>query len=623
VTVAAGSAAWRALEVERALADARLGDLGGGRARVEQVLRDSATEEALTIGRARLARASLLIVADTASSTDQALTDLEVAAAHLRLAGDRAWEADCHQAAGYGCHYTNGRHDAAIEALERSLALRPSPDAGRAEALTYLAEVLIRVGRLEDATVALREARAIANRLGAARAIAYVAWTLADLHAQRRDRRAASAALDEAEAHLAELARSLAEIDFLVDAARIRAVVGDAEGAARDIERAERVARGSAREDVPLMARARYELLFGDPGIALQALGRVDDSAVAYRGERWLRELLRAATYARLGDAERATDSLASARGMVQDEGDPERLSRLEPELLALAARTAPAAPAERLSVTVSMLGRFAVERGGTDVTPPPGRPQMLVKLLALHATLAADEAMELLWPDVDPGTGRARLRNLLNRVRAASGHIVVRGGDALALAPGVIVDAQRFEQAAAKALAARPSERAGLGRAALAWSTGELLPGDRYEDWADVPRERLRRRRLALLDLVADDAAAKGDFDEAARLLDEAIASDPLEGIRYVRLARALLAQGRTRAAMNVAQRGASAADELGTVPSTDLRELISEIARVEGRGAQAGPASVGCRTVGTGFVGQRRARGMAPRSRSGGLVT
>ncbi len=46
-------------------------------------------------------------------------------------------------------------------------------------------------------------------------------------------------------------------------------------------------------------------------------------------------------------------------------------------------------------------------------------------------------------------------------------------------------------------------------------------LPADRYADWAAVPRERLPRRHLPLLDLVAEDAIARGDLDEATSLLD------------------------------------------------------------------------------------------------------
>jgi DNA-binding SARP family transcriptional activator len=585
-----GTPAHRALSAEMALAEARAGHLSEGRTKVDNVLAAATSDEVVTIGRAHLVRAYTLIVGDTAGATNEALIDLEQAAARFRLANERTWEADTHQAAGFGCHYTNGRYEAAIESLERSLALRPAPDAGRAQGLTYLAEVMIRTGRVEDAAVALREARAIAQRLGDERSIAYVAWTTAELHAQRRDAVAAITALEEAEAHSGDVARSLAGIDFLVDSSRIRMLVGDRGGALRELERAEQIARGTAREDLPLTARARFEILFGDARAGLAAIDRLDASSVAYRGERWSRALFRAAALARLRDRAGSAAVLAEMRAALAAEGDPERAARLEPELLAL---VEPAqANAESASLRVTMLGGFAVERGTADITPPAGLASTLVKLLALRGTLTVDEAMDLLWPESETELDPVRIRNLLHRIRATSGELVERVDDTgLRLAPGTVIDARSFEDAAAAELSASAPERAALARRALAWSTGELLPADRYQDWADLPRERIRRRRLALLDLVADDAMEHGDLDEAARVLDAAIEDDPLEEVRYVRLARALLSQGRTRAVLAVARRGVKAARELGVEPRRDLREVIASIAAVEGRPVSPAP--------------------------------
>ncbi len=579
------TAAGRALTVEWALAVARAGALSEARQAVDEAMARAGTDEAVAIARAHLVRAYTLIVGDTAGATDAALVDLEQAAARFKLAGDHAWEADALQAAGFGCHYTNGRYEAAIESLERSLALRPAADAGRSQALTYLAEVMLGVGRVDEAAVALREARAIAQRLGDKRSIAYVAWSTANLYAQRRDRQHALAELQEAEAHSSDVARSLAGIDFLTDAARIRMVVGDEAGARRDLERAEAVAAGTEREDLPLAARARFEILFGDARTAIAALDRLDRSSVTYRGEQWLRELLRGAALMRLGERDQARDLIVRMRAELGDDAD--RPALLEPELLALA--TAASEASDETAARITLLGGFGVARGARNVTPAAGRPATLVKLIALRGTIGVEEALELLWPDDEGEIDRARIRNVLHRVRSTSGELIERVGDALTLAPDVIVDAQRFEQAAAAALNAPREERAALARRALAWSTGELLPADRYADWADVPRERVRRRRLALLDLVADDAIAHGELDEAARVLDEAITDDPLEEMRYDRLARALLTQGRSRAALGVAQRGIAAAEELGVDPSAELVATVAAIAAVEGR-TQAG---------------------------------
>ena len=60
-----------------------------------------------------------------------------------------------------------------------------------------------------------------------------------------------------------------------------------------------------------------------------------------------------------------------------------------------------------------------------------------------------------------------------------------------------VAVDALRLEQRADAALAQRdPADCAD----AAAIYTGDLLPGARFEPWAEATRERLRERQLQLL---------------------------------------------------------------------------------------------------------------------------
>jgi DNA-binding SARP family transcriptional activator/ATP/maltotriose-dependent transcriptional regulator MalT len=575
----AGTPSRRAIDAEKARAIARAGDLDGALRAADAVLASAGPDEIVTRGRAHLVRALCLLVQDTAGSIADVATQLELAIGLFSLAGERGWEAEAHQVLGFGVHFTTGAIPLAIERLDRALALRPAPDAARATTLTYVAEVLVHAGRLDDAAVALRESSEIGHRLGDGQAIAYAAWSTAQLAGARRDRGAAISALEEAEAHPEGWFDQLAGVDFLSDASITLAKVGDQEGARRYLARSEERAHGTARQGLPLAARARLEATFGDPAAGLAVLEELDRSPLVYQADRWLHLLLRAACTARLGDAEEAAALVRRSQQAASDLGDAGRPAAQEPELLAIALPGA--APAgERSTTMVVLLGRFAVERDGLDASPPPGRPATLVKLLALRGTLTADEAIDQLWPEADIDTGRARLRNLLNRIRQTSGPLVDRLDGALALAAGTAVDAHRFEEEATLALTAPLEERAGLARRALARSTGELLPADLYADWATVPRERLRRRHLALVDLVAEDAIERGDLDEADRLLDSAIGSDPLEEVRYVRLARALLGQGRVRRARRVADQGLAVAAELGAEPGDELRGLLEEFA-------------------------------------------
>jgi DNA-binding SARP family transcriptional activator len=221
------------------------------------------------------------------------------------------------------------------------------------------------------------------------------------------------------------------------------------------------------------------------------------------------------------------------------------------------------------------MLGTFAVRSGQRDLTPASGHPSTLLKLLALRGTMTVDAAIDALWPDADIDTGRARLRNTMNRLRGKAGACIERRGESLELAEGVRCDIDAFERAAAEALAGDPSMRIGLARQAISLYTGELLPGDAFEDWAAAPRERMLRRYVALIDLVANAAGQEGNYDEAARLLDLGVTADPLDERRYVRLGQVLLTQGRVAAARQVAERGVAVLDELGLPPGPELSRL------------------------------------------------
>ena len=193
------------------------------------------------------------------------------------------------------------------------------------------------------------------------------------------------------------------------------------------------------------------------------------------------------------------------------------------------------------------------------------------------------------MWPECDGATGRSRLRNTLNRLKARSGDIVVRNGDALELAADVVVDVAGFETAAEEALAAPAAARAGLARRAVALYRGELLPGDRYANWAAAPRERLRRRYLTLVDLLAADAEARGDLDEAVRQLDAGMAIEPLDDLRPARAARLLLSQGRRASARDVLRHALGVVDELGVSPGAELSQVLDELGYADGVRADA----------------------------------
>jgi DNA-binding SARP family transcriptional activator len=257
----------------------------------------------------------------------------------------------------------------------------------------------------------------------------------------------------------------------------------------------------------------------------------------------------------------------------------------LLPLAAAAGSRSAPALAAEAPPLSLTLLGRFEVRRHGLPVALPPGRPAKAVRAVAAAGgRLHAEELIEILWPGVDPERGRNRLRNLLSRLRAAAGGVLVREQETITVAPGLESDAALFEAQARAAMAARSagevSRALGLARAAALRYGGDFLPDDRYEDWAAGVRDRLRGRYVELLDMLAEDAAARGEIDEAARLVRRGCECEPLDEDRHVRLARMLASQGRAGSALAALEQARASLAELGLAPSPALEALEAELA-------------------------------------------
>ncbi len=229
---------------------------------------------------------------------------------------------------------------------------------------------------------------------------------------------------------------------------------------------------------------------------------------------------------------------------------------------------------------SVKTLGHFEVRRGGRPVHLAPQVALVVKLVVAAGQAVHVEQAMETLWPEVDPERGRRRLRNVLARLHRAAGPIVVRAGHELVVAPGVTLDTQRFEAEARQAVIALTSGSDGpaarsQARAATRLYSGDFLAEERYEPWATGTRERLRRFRLRLLDAWATAAAAEGEQAEAEACLRVGIESDPTDDGRYLSLARLLAASGRPAAAAAVLSRAQAVAEELGLPASPAVAAL------------------------------------------------
>jgi DNA-binding SARP family transcriptional activator len=483
--------------------------------------------------------------------------------------------------------FPRGEANAALEHLEAGLSLVVDRPRKWAYLLVFHAEVAIELGRHDQCEADVREILRVASDLPHAEILhGYSHWLLAISASQRRD-----AAETLKQVRLAEVHKGVwwtrAGAEFLADAADCLDRVGHSALAIDFLRRAQ----ADPQDAGPLIAMAEAALLarHGDPHLAERKLLCAPAHQVAPR-EYWRLTLLRAYAAFRRGDADAgalAARAFEEAARLGLAHLPYTKEGAITEELLGLAVETGqPAAlalEAAALPVWISVLGRFTLTRGGRPVPLSQGQATQLLKMVATSGgRVPAEVAIEALWPEAGREAGRNRLRTVLNRQRAEAGEVIVRAGDMLMLAPEVQVDLELFQAEGRRALAlglAEPALAVAVARAAVARYRGDVLPDDLYEEWARGPRDRARRTMLALLDLCADAATARGDLDETRRVIELTIDLAPYDDARYLRAATALLEQGRRGAALTVVRRARAALAELGLQPPPNLISLEETI--------------------------------------------
>jgi len=190
----------------------------------------------------------------------------------------------------------------------------------------------------------------------------------------------------------------------------------------------------------------------------------------------------------------------------------------------------------ESETVRIGLLGRFSISVGERKVDEGAWRLRKaasLLKLLALAPghRMHRERAMDLLWPESGKKAASNNLRQTIHVARKtlhpdpeiASRYLSVRGEQLLMCPEGALwVDVDAFEEAADTA---RRSKDPAAFRVAIELYSGELLPEDRYEEWAENRRQELRRTFLLLLVELA------GLYEERGTDEDLALAVQPYRG--------------------------------------------------------------------------------------------
>lgn len=246
----------------------------------------------------------------------------------------------------------------------------------------------------------------------------------------------------------------------------------------------------------------------------------------------------------------------------------------------------------EAETLRIRLLGGFSVSVGNRTIQENMWRLRKaagLVKLLALSPDhrLHREQLLELLWPDLAPKAAANNLHYALHGARrtlginqtSASPYLRFQG-ERLGLCPeGLLwVDVEAFEDAAGSRVTREPAAY----RRAIELYAGELLPGDRYEDWADARRQELRDTFLSLLVELARLYEGRGEHESAIKALQRLLVEEPAREVAHVGLMRLYVLSGRQGDALGQYERLREVlAMELGAEPTADTLRLREEIAR------------------------------------------
>jgi DNA-binding SARP family transcriptional activator len=549
---------------ERAIDDSRTNP--GSRAVVEAVMMRADPENTshqIALGRALLAGGQALAWTGTETSIVESRREFRAAAEIFADLGRTDWQGSALLRCGYSAYFQYGDL-AGAEPLMRAAINIYAPGQRRNGALPFYADVLIDMGEFDRADEVVQECFESAQHSGDANKLPEAVWSMARIAAGRGDPRRTERLLREAERLAEDADWFVGHVGgwFLTEAAEMLDRVGLPAEANRFYERALEQSRAyTAETDAGIVqARAMLTARSGDPLQALEQLQEIVRSDWLEKRLVWRHELMRAwATFraGREGAGPRAAQAFATAARMGG--GDLRVALAGERELTVALAPLAEAAgdgAARRLlldgrELLIRLFGTPSVTRpDGSTVELPAGKPGELTRILALHPDgLPVDVVLDWFFGDTPLDAARQRLRQILTRLRAAAGEIVVRDGNNLRLIRAWI-DVSEFESAGNRVRTSRGPQAVQLAYAAVALRSGPLLPSDPYADWVQEARDRIDARYLELLDLIAADADARQSHQEALTALEQALASDPDDARRQQAMVDQLRALGRTRAA-------------------------------------------------------------------------
>jgi len=576
------------------------GDAERARQHAEAALRDLGPGEDRTFAFAHTVLGEIAQAADNRDGLQQAAEEFRLAIATWEVCDERPKARRCRINLASGVFAPLGQFDAALAELGRVLAVADLSDPERAWAMLIEGFVLYNANRLDSAEARMVTVGGLAGVLESPQLHASVAWARALIAVRRDDTASALRWAVTAENTALGDSDDLLGVPFLCDMATAFGALGERETAERYLVRArERGEMFASQVATAEYIDAARRGVVGDLDAQLERTPPV---------EWWRVRLVTALAVARAGDRTRAAEIFAAAdRDLValgfsdfaavgERRTVDELRSLLEVDLepaavggdLGGASRGAAAAPAMGAPggrVLRVVGGPILVVHEGVSEAVPPGNPQRLVGAVVAHGGSATfDQLSEAIWPGEDVDISRARLRNVLMRLRRGAGDVVVRSGSGVRLAGDVVCDLLEFERRAADAMMAARSDPDLAGRLAadaLRLVEGPILADFEYEEWAISARRAAEHLLIGLLDFLSVQAEDEGDLARAQSLAERALRLDRYSDSRYVRIAELLTLQGRSAAAVAVLQDAAEAAREAGAEPPAEVLQRRAQLLR------------------------------------------
>jgi len=221
----------------------------------------------------------------------------------------------------------------------------------------------------------------------------------------------------------------------------------------------------------------------------------------------------------------------------------------------------------------ISLLGGFALHVHRAPIELPPSAQKLLSFLALKRGALTRGYVAGSLWAESDQVQANSSLRSTLWRLRGRA-QVIEKTSTHVALAPWVETDVDELIDASRRLIEddATPDPRQVFGLI----HTGELLPGW-YDDWLIVEHERMRQRRLHMLEVACRRLTSARRFANALEAGLAAVAVEPLRETGHAAVIEAHLAEGNLiEASRQYELLRDLLREHLGVRPSKRVRQLI-----------------------------------------------